>query len=619
FINPLLFAGWEWDSEKRPSFQEVYARLESVRTYSDINEAVEHELQRSRIRMPPPPLPPPPSIAPFGPRRSSSCDRIDEAISVPSTEEVPRREHGNSFTTHDVVSRRVPSQHPQYPPAAVQEQCPSCPSSHPTQGCMVPGNRFSEVFSPTTAMFPPPPPPEFDGSGLLEGSTMGMMSGSLGRRKAAPPVPPQRTTTLKGDDPNERIPGPIQISIGDRHRFSPLDEENFPSPPDALLGNTTLSQSSGSPSISMVSSATFVSTPQPANPHRVAIPVPPQRSESTKNQNAVAQIQEGCIAKSSPKRVLPPAQSPPNGLASSSSSGSLDFHAELSSRLKRQLDSSRLVETPTRSPPTPGTSAVTAEMIKASKSKLKATSTPVTETQPPAQPAVPAWKELVVQRRLKNATETPAGKRMSWAPTSNSSLKQNQPTKTTNVEAVSEVAEEYEEKGHEDPEVPAIMSQSVIFPSNSATANQTLNYDALLKQITDLCADLNLATINLPNENNNTLIDRIEGLKKACLRYADELDCSAHAKFRFRDDCAKLQKAADTLRSVCGVGSGKHLAASELGGRRKTFQSVHSTVEAIHQSLLRLGPAVTTSSNDSLEELTNGTTARNGFVSTGVA
>lgn len=46
----------------------------------------------------------------------------------------------------------------------------------------------------------------------------------------------------------------LQISIGDRHRFSPLDEENFPSPPDALLGNTTLSQSSGSPSLSMVSS-----------------------------------------------------------------------------------------------------------------------------------------------------------------------------------------------------------------------------------------------------------------------------------------------------------------------------------------------------------------------------
>ncbi|KAM3180989.1 hypothetical protein ACTXT7_015227 [Hymenolepis weldensis] len=216
-VYQLMLDCWEWDSEKRPSFQEVYARLETVRTSSDINEAVEHELQRSRIRMPPPPLPPPPSIAPVAPRRSSSCDRIDEAICVPNSEEVPRREHGNSFTTHDVISRRIPSQHPQYPPAAVQEQCPSCPSSHPIQGCMVPGNRFSEVFSPTTAMFPPPPPPEFDGSGMLEGSTMGMMSGSLGRRKAAPPVPPQRTTTLKGDDPNERMPGPIQDS--NRLRF----------------------------------------------------------------------------------------------------------------------------------------------------------------------------------------------------------------------------------------------------------------------------------------------------------------------------------------------------------------------------------------------------------------
>lgn len=91
----LFIPGWEWESEKRPSFQEVYARLETVRTSTDINEAVEHELQRHRIRMPPPPLPPPPSIAPataaapagvvppppVAPRRSSSCDRLDESVS----------------------------------------------------------------------------------------------------------------------------------------------------------------------------------------------------------------------------------------------------------------------------------------------------------------------------------------------------------------------------------------------------------------------------------------------------------------------------------------------------------------------------------------------------------
>ncbi|VDO11248.1 unnamed protein product [Rodentolepis nana] len=618
---------WEWDSEKRPSFQVVYTRLETLRTSSDINEAVEHELQRHRIRMPPPPLPPPPSTAstavqpPIAPRRSSSCDRIDET-SVTNTDEIPRRAHGNSFTTHDMVPRRapaIPNPHSQCPPGGVHQQCPAYPSSRPKPSSMVPGNRFSEVFSPSTSMFPPPPPPpppEFDGSVLVDSGAVGTMSGSLGRRKAAPPAPPQRTTTLKGDDPNEWPHGPIQISIDDCHSFSRLNEEILPSPPDALLANTTLSQSPASPSVSMVSSATFVSTPQSANPHRAAIPVPPQRSESTKNQNAAAQVQEGCIAKSSPKPIIPSAPSSLNGMTSS---GSLDFHAELSSRLKRQLDSSRLAETPTRSPPTPIANAVTAEMIKASKSKLKATSTPVAETQPTTQPAVPAWKELVVQRRLKNATETPVGKRMSWAPTSNSSFKQHQPTKAANVEAVSEVAEEEEEKGHEDSEIPAIMSQSMIFPSNPTAVNQTLNYDALLKQIVNLCADLNLATVNLPNEHNNTLIDRIEGLKKACLGYADELDCSAHAKFRFRDDCAKLQKAADTLRSVCGMGGGKQSAASEFGGRRKAFQSVNSTLEAIHQSLLRLGPAVSTSSNDSLEEPTNGTTSRNGFVSTGVA
>lgn len=380
--------------------------------------------------------------------------------------------------------------------------------------------------------------------------------------------------------------------------------------------------------------ASLVSTPQPTNQRRsTALPVPPQRSESTKSQNAaVSLIQECCpVAKSSPKRILPSAQSPPNGLASSGSSGSLDFHAELSSRLKRQFDTSKLAETPTRSPPTvAANTAVTAEMIKASKSKLKSTTTssnppPPSENQPP----VPAWKELVVQRRLKNATESPVGKRMSWAPTSNSSYKQqmSQQSKGSNVEAVSEVAEEVDEvKGQEDQdrEMPAIMSHSVIFPSSASaanTANATPSFDVLLKQITDLCADLNLASVNLPNEHNSSLIDRIEGLREACLGYADELDCSAHAKFRFRDDCAKLQKAADTLRSVCGVSNGKKSAGSEFCGRRKVFQSVHSTVEAIHQSLLRLAPAATTSSNDSLEEPAASATTprRQGFVSTGVA
>ncbi|KAM7540761.1 hypothetical protein Aperf_G00000041886 [Anoplocephala perfoliata] len=367
--------------------------------------------------------------------------------------------------------------------------------------------------------------------------------------------------------------------------------------------------------------ATFVSATQPTNPRRAVIPVPPQRLESTRSHtSSTGQLHEGVISKSSPKWVpIPFVQSPPNGLAASNksgSSGNLDFHAELSSRLKRQLDGPRPAEVSTRSPPTPAAnaSAVTAEMIQASKSKLKATSTisssVVPETQPSPQLTVPAWKELVVQRRLKNASESQSGKRMSWTPTTNSSLKQSQATKT-NVEAVSEVAEE-EVQPTQEGDIPAIMSQSVTLPPTSSTSSQSPNYETLLKQITDLCADLNLAKVNLPSDHNNTLIDRIEGLKKACLVYADEVDCSAHAKFRFRDDCARLQKAADTLRVVCG--SGKQSAASELGGRRKTFQNVFTTVEAIHQSLLRLAPVIT----PSIGESTNNATSNNSIVSTGV-
>lgn len=365
---------------------------------------------------------------------------------------------------------------------------------------------------------------------------------------------------------------------------------------------------------------------QPANPRRMVIPVPPQRSESTRSQNALSgQLHEGVISKSSPKWApVPSVQSPPNGLTGSNNSGSsgnLDFHAELSSRLKRQLEAPRLVEVSTRLPTTPAANAstVTAEMIQASKSKLKATfttsSSVVPETQLSPQPVVPAWKELVVQRRLKNASECQSGKRMSWTPTSNSSLKHNQSAKT-NVEAVSEVAEEVDETT-QGGDVPAIMSQSVTLPPSSSTSSQSPNYEALLKQITDLCADLKLAKVNLPSDHNNALIDRIEGLKKACLGYADEVDGSAHAKFRFRDDCARLQKAADTLRVVCGFGSGKQPAASELGGRRKTFQSVYTTVEAIHQSLLRLAP-VTTPSIGSIDESSNNATSSNSIVSTGV-
>ncbi|CDS41393.1 tyrosine protein kinase ABL1 [Echinococcus multilocularis] len=614
-VYQLMLDCWSWNSEDRPSFKEVYTRLETIRTSSDISEAVEHELQRHRIRMPPPPLPPPSptTVAAFTPRRSSSCDRIDESNLSP-TAEMGRRGHAESFTVQDAVSRLVDSGGGSGSDLHQQQQqfsaYPCC-----QQGCMVPGNRFSEVF-PSSLL--PPPPLHTNADFAVVGAEIGG-AGSLGRRKAAPPAPPLRTTTLRADEPCEKVPVSLQVSTDDRQTFSQPGEERLPSPPNAVLCgvNWPSSRSQSSPPLnSDVAVSVTASVPR-----RTPIPVPPQRTESTRSQDS--EVAEG-VPKSSPKMGLPSTtQSPSNGLATASSGST---NSELSSRLKRQLDNSRSTDSPTRSPVPPGAATVTAEMIQASKSKLKATTTttPATitaiETQPA--PSVPAWRELVVQRRLKNA-EPPAGKRMSWTPMSNScssssALKQQQ--QSSNVEVFPEVVEEEEEGGEErEGALPAIMSQSVTYTSSSTVMPPSSlvsrsSYEHLLRQVTDLCADLNLAKVNLPNEHNSTLVDRIEGLKQACLGYADEMDCSAHAKFRFRDECARLQAAADTLRSICGVGA-KAAVGAELGGRRKTYQAVYTTVEAIHQSLLRLTPAVP--SSDAVEESTAPST-RSAFVSTGV-
>ena len=238
---------------------------------------------------------------------------------------------------------------------------------------------------------------------------------------------------------------------------------------------------------------------------------------------------------------------------------------------------------------------------------------PDTSDSQAATPSVPAWKELVAQRKLKNAESSSAGKRMSWTPTSNSSSPFKQfHHQTANVNSFPEVEEE-EEAGEADAEdLPPIMSQSVTCGSTSSTATHStsgdhqLSYEELLKQLTDLCADLNLAEVNLPNEHNSTLVDRIESLKEACLAYIDVVSCSAHAKFRFRDECARLQNAAYSLRAICG-GSAKASATTEHLGRRKVIQNVHTTVEGIHQSLLHLGPSV--------EEGASASAASNGLVS----
>ena len=343
--------------------------------------------------------------------------------------------------------------------------------------------------------------------------------------------------------------------------------------------------------------------------------MPPQRSESTKSQNAPVPVQS--VTEGSHKKGFS-SPTPPNAVSSS-----LDFHTELSSRLKRQQVGSRSTNSPSRSLAAPSTAVsvatLTAEMIQESKSKLKATNTTISASDSQSTPSVPAWKELVAQRKLKNA-DSSTSKRMSWTPTSNSSssFKQIQQM-PTNADTFPDVLEEEEESGCEcvAKEIPSVMSQSVTCGNTSTALLSSVDhpsYEELLKRLTDLCADLNLAKVNLPNEHNSTLVDRIEDLKQACLGYVDEVNCSAHAKFRFRDECARLQNAADSLRAICG-GSVKVPVNKEHVGRRKTIQNVHNTVEGIHQSLLRLGPLVPP--NGTVEE-TSASTTGSGLISTDV-
>ncbi|VDD83361.1 unnamed protein product [Mesocestoides corti] len=549
----------------------------------DINAAVEHELQRDRIRMPPPP-PPPPF---FAHQRSSSCERVDDNSLVASAE-VFRRGHAESFTSRDAsVGSHCPpyNYHQQH---HLQQGFAS-----PSRGRMVPGNRFSEVF-PASCM---PPHQEVGSAGEPQDVHT---AGSLGRKKAAP-APPMRTTTLRPEEQSEMLPTGLQVFTGDLHGCSRVVDDHLPSPPDVVCGNLhphpgvhQLPQSSP-PCVPeghslMTSSATFTTSPLTGAIRRAVLPVPPQRSESTRSQKSVndfaSQVSSHQPSKASPLKTHL-THSPPNGLATNP-----DFQNELSSRLKRQLEGSKSAVASNRSPGVstlpklkqPADGALTAEMIQASKSKLKTTSTPVvSEPQsPPLAPSVPAWKELVVQRRLKNA-EAPVGKRMSWTPTSNTSAGSFKAQQPPSVESFPE---------EEDEDLPPIMSQSVTYGNGNEGAPTTgpLSYENLLKQVTSLCADLNLAKVNLPNEHNSALVDRIEGLKHACLSYVDEADCSAHSKFRFRDECARLQTAADALRAVCSVG-GKPSSSSDCGGRRKTFQAACNTVEAIHQTLLRLPPS----------------------------
>lgn len=127
---------------------------------------------------------------------------------VSSTVEMGRRGYPESSTVQNVVSRLVGggggsggALHQQ------QQQFSAYPCRQ--QGCMVPGNRFSEVF-PSSMLPPPPPLQHVDTDAVVIGAEVGG-AGSLGRRKAAPPAPPLRTTTLRADEACEKTTVPLQV------------------------------------------------------------------------------------------------------------------------------------------------------------------------------------------------------------------------------------------------------------------------------------------------------------------------------------------------------------------------------------------------------------------------
>ncbi|VDM35962.1 unnamed protein product [Hydatigera taeniaeformis] len=124
--------------------------------------------------------------------------------------ELGRCGHAEPFAIKNVVSRLVTSGSGGGSGSALhqqQQQFPAYPCLQ--QSCMVPGNRFSEVF-PSSLLPPPPPLQRIDADTVVVGAEVAG-AGSLGRRKAAPPAPPLRTTTLKADEVCEKATAPLQV------------------------------------------------------------------------------------------------------------------------------------------------------------------------------------------------------------------------------------------------------------------------------------------------------------------------------------------------------------------------------------------------------------------------
>ncbi|VDL92548.1 unnamed protein product [Schistocephalus solidus] len=322
-----------------------------------------------------------------------------------------------------------------------------------------------------------------------------------------------------------------------------------------------------------------------------------------------------------------------------------DFQNELSSRLKRQLQSvSKTVEvkpeceenaddgtvnvsgndkpstsfslhvlkqptisrTVVQDPAEMGSSSqLTTELILASKSRLRQASmssrgTIDSTTSLTSTDLVPKWQQCHMAQRIKPKEQqqplqqhiqessaeaikqTTLDKRLSWAP---SSVSRFPP-----ISCNDRFPEEKEAAGPSLRVSDSPMTQSVI---NSCTS--VLSHEILIKQVAELCADLSWAKVHLPPDQNGPLADRINEARQLCLSYVDELECSAHSKFRFRDQCARLQSVAEGLRTVGRPEGSNSGGETSYLSRRKTFETAYSAVNVIHEALLRFTDAASTS------------------------
>ncbi|VDK40622.1 unnamed protein product, partial [Dibothriocephalus latus] len=248
-----------------------------------------------------------------------------------------------------------------------------------------------------------------------------------------------------------------------------------------------------------------------------------------------------------------------------------DFQNELSSRLKRQLqsvsktadikaESKETAENGSSGPQKPSvpftlpvltqtttsrtvvqdpaetgsSSQLTTELILASKSRLrqasmssKGTSDSATSLTPTD--SVPEWQQSHVVQRIKQQQkeqqqppqqqsfsgaikQASMDKRLSWAPSSVSRF----------PPLVSSCGDTFPEEKEMIVAPSLCGATSPMSHSVTNACTPVLSHDLLVKQVAELCADLSWAKVHLPPDQNGALADRINEARQLCLSYVDE-------------------------------------------------------------------------------------------------